>query len=533
MRIKVIDRLFLKGILAPYLLSLFIVEFVLLMQFLWKYIDDLLGKGYGAIDYVELIFYFGIAVIPMALPLTVLLSSVMIYGDMAEKYELTAMKSSGISLFRMLMPGLAVALLTMGFSIFSSNYLKPNANKKYLQKVREMRTNQLTFAFDEKIFNQEFKNFSIWIDKKEADGRTIEGIRIYDHSDPDKSIIDMIYAAKGEMYTTADQKFLIMQLFDGYAIKEVRGESAKQDIKSFNRRGRPVNRIYFKKLRKTFSLSELLNLTVTDISSKQYDMMNSFELLDAIDTLRRDIRITIEESFFSFNSLDEKITSAINEDEKNDTKGESGADSVLNNVVPTRIAEKMKALSYNKIMPTQYPTIQKTILKDTLPDTFDRIDELISDNERYVVLDNALNNARALRDRSYNKSNEVRLKNDESQRYLLRLHQQYSWAVVCLIFLFIGGPAGAIVRKGGFGLPLLIAIVFYMIFIMSYISGEKLLRSKALDAIGAAWLPCMILTPFAIYLTYMALNDQNINGFGSIKIWIRKLWTLRKGIEFL
>ena len=127
---------------------------------------------------------------------------------------------------------------------------------------------------DVSTLNQE----KLMIDKKEADGRTIEGIRIYDHSDPDKSIIDMIYAAKGEMYTTADQKFLIMQLFDGYAIKEVRGESAKQDIKSFNRRGRPVNRIYFKKLRKTFSLSELLNLTVTDISSKQYDMMNSFEL---------------------------------------------------------------------------------------------------------------------------------------------------------------------------------------------------------------------------------------------------------------
>jgi lipopolysaccharide export system permease protein len=498
------------------------------MQFLWKYIDDLLGKGYGVMDYFELIFYFGIAVIPMALPLTVLLSSVMTYGDMAEKYELTAMKSSGISLYRMLMPGLAVALMTMTFSIFSSNYLKPQANKKYLQKVREMRTNQLTFAFDEKIFNQEFKNFSIWIDKKEADGRTIEGVRIYDHSDPDKSIMDMIYAAKGEMYTTSDQKYLIMQLYEGYAIKEVRSESAIQDIKSFNRRGRPVNRIYFKKLRKTFSLSELLNLTVTDISSKQYDMMNSFELLDAIDTMSRDIKQIIDESLFTYSSLVEKATVAQNDEYSPDVEVDSNIETSDEKMMSEKIAEKMKALSVNRTVPIQRPVLQTTILKEVLPDTFSRIDELIVDNERYVIFDNALNTARALRDRSFNRSNEVRLKKDESKRYELRLHQQYSWAAVCLIFLFIGGPAGAIVRKGGFGMPLLIAIVFYMIFIMSYISGEKLLRSKALDAIGAAWLPCMILAPFAIYLTYMALNDQNINGIGSIKAWINKMVSLAK-----
>lgn len=521
MRIKVLDRLFLKGILAPYVLSLFIVEFVLLMQFLWKYIDELLGKGYGMSDYFELILYFGLAIIPMALPLTVLLSSVMVYGGMAEKYELTAIKSSGVSLLRMLMPGLAVAMLTMFFSIFASNFLKPEANKKYLQKAREMRTNQLTFVFDEKIFNQEFKNYSIWIDKKYPDGGHIEGIRIYDHSDPDKSVMDMIYAAEGEMYTTADQKYLVMKLQNGYAIKEVRGEAADQNIKGFNRAGRPVNRIYFKSLRKTFSLSELLNLTVTDISSKQYDLMNSLELLAAVDTLKREINEVINDNIYKFNGLignKEKI-------EIEETDQMDSTDTIpLLQVDTSAISQRAKALSkFNRKIPLELPQLQTQILMPEIPESVSRIDQLVVDLERLSVFDNAINNARALRDRSYNKSNEVRLKNDESQRYMLRFHQQYSWAAVCLIFLFIGGPAGAIVRKGGFGMPLLIAIVFYMVFIMSYITGEKLLKSKALEAVGAAWLPCLVLAPFALYLTYMALNDQNINGISGSISWLKKL----------
>jgi lipopolysaccharide export system permease protein len=518
--LKVIDRLFLKGIAAPYILSFFIVEFVLLMSFLWKNIDDLLGKGYNISDFAELIFYFAVGIIPLALPLTILLSTLMVYGEMAEKHELSAFKSSGTSLLRMLMPSMIVALMTMGLSILASNVLKPEASKKYHNKFRAMKTNQLTFAFDEKVFNQEFNLYSIWIDKKEDDGRTISGIRIYNHSDPSKSVIDMIYAKRGEMYSTDDQKYLIMELYDGYLFKEIRGEAAIQDDKGFNKMGRPVNRVTFKKMRKSFDLSEMLNLNMTQSNYRQYDMMNSIELLAVIDSLDQFIYQTSLNSMYDFNDL--TIDRSIPYLDEFKTDIPTAVDTTIN------VTQSLIDLSKRRVV-TPLPIVKplplvkkgiKRIAVDLIEpfniDTLSRLISIVKAEHYYDVVQKALTNSQAIRDRAFNKGNEIKMKHEESKRYIHRLNQQYSSALVCLIFLFIGVPAGAIVRKGGFGLPLLIAILFYMTFIMSGIFGEKLMKSGAISPILSAWLPCVILLPFAIVLTYLALNDRNITGF-SIK----------------
>ena len=517
MTLKVIDRLFLKGITAPYILSFFIVEFVLLMQFLWKNIDDLLGKGYETSDFIELIFYFAIGISPLALPLTILLSTVMVYGEMAEKHELTALKSSGTSLLRLLMPSMIVALLTMGLSILASNVLKPEASKKYQNKFRAMRTNQLTFAFDEKVFNQEFTNYSIWIDKKEEDGRTIHGIRIYNHSDPSKSVVDMIYAKRGEMYSTDDQKFLIMELYDGYLFKEIRGEAAIQDDKSFNKMGRPVNRVTFKKMRKSFDLSEMLNLNMTQSNYRQYDMMNSMELLAVIDSLDEYIYKTSLNSMYDFNKLTKDRSIPDQDEFKMDIP--TTVDTTINVKQSLIDISKRRVVTPSPIV-KPLPLVKKgikriavDIIKPFDLDSLALLTSIIRADHYYDVMQKALTNSQAIRDRAYNKGNEIRMKYEESKRYIHRLNQQYSSALVCLIFLFIGGPAGAIVRKGGFGLPLLIAILFYMTFIMSGIFGEKLMKSGAISPVLSAWLPCVLLLPFAIVLTYLALNDRNITGF--------------------
>lgn len=519
MKIKVLDKLFLKGFIGPYLLSFFIVEFVLVMQRLWKVIDDILGKGYSIWDYLELLFHLSVLLIPMALPLTVLLSSVMTYGDMAEKHELTAIKSSGVSLFRILKPGLVIACLTMFFSFYSSNILKPQSNDRFFKKMRDMKTNQLTFVFDEKIFNKEFDNYSIWIDKKENDGRSIHGIRIYDHTDADKSIVNMTYAKQGEMYTTADQKYLIMELVDGYSFKEIRSEAADANRKSFHAAGRPLSRVYFKKMQKVFKLSELLNLNMNSSSHKKYEMMNSIELFEYHDSLNietHDVRI---DATFDFNNMVKNFKVA-----KIEVKEDNLANSKIDNLSAEQKAKNARQhKKYKQIVKRKQDIIMPDLIKEVKPDS--SLVEMIVDEERISILDKASKGALAHRDRFFNKGNEIRIKKSSMTIAMLRLQQQFSWAIVCLLFLFIGGPAGAIVRKGGFGFPLLIAIFFYMIFIMTSISGEKLLSSRALGPISAAWLPCIILFPFAVYLSYMALNDKNINGLGitqKIKVLISK-----------
>ena len=522
MSIKVLDKLFLKGFVGPYLLSFFIVEFVLVMQHLWKVIDDILGKGYGMMDYIELLFYLSIVIIPLALPLTVLLSSVMIYGEMAEKYELTAIKSSGLSLMRMLKPGLLVAIGTMGFSFFSSNVLKPNANERFLKKMRDMRTNELTFVFDEKVFNQEFKNYSIWIDSKEEDGRSINGVRIYDHNDSDKSVLNMLYANHGEMYTTSDQKYLIMELYEGYQIKEIRSESSRQDEKSFGLQGRAVSRVNYSSLKKVFKLSELLNLNINSVANKKHDMMNTFELAIFQDSIRDEIAYRKQLTIYDFKKLTKpyaELAKMSTEEEPENEKYENTKLQSLKKVVNPSKSSKVSKVSAPKVS-------SHTVLDSAVLGTNMDIEKMISVNHKKSILDNAIRTAKAINDQTFTRYNDYEMKRASVKFAGLRKNQQYSWAVVCLLFLFVGGPAGAIVRKGGFGFPLLIAIGFYMLFIMTNITGEKLLKSQALSAFNAAWLPCYILLPFAIGLSYLALNDKNVMGV-NIKSLILKLKGIR------
>ena len=206
MILKKVDTLVLKGFIGPYIVSFFIVEFVLVMQFMWKWIDDLLGRGYAMTDYLELISLFGVTIIPMALPLTVLLSSVMVYGDMAEHFELSSLKSAGVSLVRLFRPALFVAISTALFSIASSNYFKPMASKAFLQKFNSMRLSKVTFALEEKIFNLEFKQHAIYVEEKQSDGKNLKNVLIYYTDHRNKSLLDVLSAKKATMHISEDGK---------------------------------------------------------------------------------------------------------------------------------------------------------------------------------------------------------------------------------------------------------------------------------------------------------------------------------------
>ncbi len=494
LKIKVLDRLIAKGFLGPCLLAFFVVEFVLIMQYMWKIIDDILGQGYGAWDYMELLYYFSVVLIPMSLPLTVLLASVMVYGDMAEKHELSSLKSSGVSLLRTLMPGMAIAIGIALFSVFASNNLKPRANAGFMKKVRMMKTNKLTFVFDEKIFNKDFRNYSIRIEQKEKDGRTIKGALIYDLSDGDKSIVNVIYAKNGEMYTTPDQKYLVMDLKDGYHFKEIRSESADNRRKNFKLQGRPLLRYNFATLRKVFDLEKLMDLSMANINYKKYETLNSDELLSVIDSLKIQIHENKDRnpsSYMIFRTL-EKDTMAVATLKPNATIGQ---------VPPQKI---------NRIKVNRRPLISKKFelhLNQITAET-KRLSEVITILKPIEYYKKTKKSNDSLKMKNSNNRHEDRRLQRDLSLHTYVLHRMYSWAMVCIIFLFVGAPAGALVRKGGFGYPMLIAIGFYLTFIMTNIIGEKLTRSGDLEGWQGAWLPCLILLPFAIYLTWRALHDR-------------------------
>ena len=229
LRLKILDKYIVKSFIAPYFISFMIAEFILVMQFMWKYIDDFAGRGLSLFDFMKLLMYYSATVIPMAVPITIFISSVMVYGSLGERYELSTMKSSGISLVRIFMPGLIVAMFTFGFSIFVSNYLKPKSAYNFLETFTSLKRKKPTLNIQEKVFNKDFEGFTIQVNKKHKDGRNIEDIKIYNVTQRTSENYNVLTAKKGEIFTSDDGRYFIMRLYDGNQYVEKKNSSIKKN----------------------------------------------------------------------------------------------------------------------------------------------------------------------------------------------------------------------------------------------------------------------------------------------------------------
>lgn len=532
---KKIDKLITTSFIGPAILSYFIATFVLVMQFLWKYIDDILGKGVTMFEILELIIYYAVTLIPMAVPITVLISSVMVFGDMAEKYELSSMKSAGVSLVRIMVPGIVVASLIAMFSIFASNYLKPVSLLQFNKRFQTIRKQKAALAIEEGIFNNAFGETIIRVNKIDDDKRGINDVLIYDHTPNDKSLIGVMSAKIGEMYTADDGRYFVMQLDTGVHYKE----SEKRQKLGTDKAEIPFTRTYFDEWNKSFDMSMFEGQDgLLDFNRNREDMMNTIQLIKSIDSFRNDIiqnnykiqskahllfskegtiehEHTNDQSPASQEVLSNIDTPAITNmhhvdtltrspnllNQANNIKGNrkkhlnSGLNANAGDTLNLIKAPVKKIIQFNK-----NPNLKPTHVADLI----DSIDF------REVVL-RAQSNLSRDRDELLTSNNTNSENTRLFEKYMLRLNQQYSWAAVCIIFLFIGAPLGSIIRKGGYGYPLLVAILFYMIFIISTIYGEKLNKNGDFSGLKAAWLSCMILLPFAVLLTYMALRDMGLN----------------------
>ena len=555
---KTIDKLIIKSFIGPAVLSYFVATFVLVMQFLWKYIDEILGKGLSILELLELIFYYSVTLIPMAVPITILISSVMVFGDMAEKYELSSMKSAGVSLVRIMFPGILVASLIGLFSILSANYLKPASLLQFNKRFLAIRKQKTALAIEEGIFNDAFGETIIRVNKIEKNKRDINDVLIYDHTSNDKSLIGIMTSKTGEMYTTADGRYFVMKLDSGVHYKE--GE--KKSKLGTDKTEIPFMRTYFDQWTKSFDMNQFeASEGLLNFNRNKEDMMNTVQLYNALDSFRNDVKANNEkissrlDILFTKNKSQENIISdSENASKENDNQSlkdsidnSENLDSVsLNLTNPHQDSfinqernyvsdslRNLKDLYVKKYNSKAYITSKKQIINNPAPITqvsnstpSKRIIKLKpltlgKINSYFVEIIDSVDYRdvviRAQTDLSRDRDELLTLNNmnTESKRlfekYMLRLNQQYSWALVCVIFLFIGAPLGSIIRKGGYGYPLLVAILFYMIFIISTIYGEKQIRNDMISGFWAAWLPCVILLPFAGFLTYMALRDIRLN----------------------
>lgn len=506
-----IDRMLISSFVPPFFLSFFIAVFVLLMQFLWKFIEEIIGKGIEPLVVLEMVFYKSVSLFPLALPIAVLLSGVMVMGNLAERYELSSFKSAGVSLLRMLMPLFAVSSVIGLFSFYCSNTIIPLANLKYQSRLYDIRNQKPTLSIEPGVFNEDFRGYAIRVGKKHRDKETIEDIMVYDDTQRNRGQMSVVTAKKGRMYVSDEDGAFVMTLYDG-------NQYAESSVQN-NPDALPFTVSHFKEWTRRFDLSEFQLDRTEEEQFKSHHMMKSArQIAHEIDTLDEQIAITKAEGRSTFLILGDSTS----------VKGQKKIITDTSNAVLVEMSRFNKRNIIDTSRAESHYRSVKAIIDTTTVKPGQSLTNSISRAAIGKWKSEIINNITVQHSSiDRNERNLDRL--DLTRRkHLYQLHWKFSLAVACIVMMLIGAPMGTIVRKGGFGYPLLVSIIFFTFFIMSNISCQKLNDTKAINPVLAAWLPVIMLGVISLFLTYKALNDAKIMDIDKIKTFFARFGSDKK-----
>lgn len=460
--IKKLDILIIRSFIGPFIVTFFVSLFVLVMQFFWLYMDELIGKGLGIWMILQLLFYMSATMVPLALPLGILLASIMTFGNLGESFELVAIKSAGISLLRFMRPLLLVIIGLGGFAFLFNNNIIPVANLKALSLLYDLRNSKPALNIKEGQFNKDIDGFAIRVGEKDKDGHTIRDVLIYDHSSGYGND-NVIVAKEGDMISAGNKQVLVFRLKDGWRYDE---SAIKGGMQNYEQK-----RIYFKKWDKVFDLSSFkLNRSNEDLFKGAYQMMNVRQLNDGIDSLKKDnqrIYRNVSNYLSPYLSFGISDTSEV------------------------ELRTKMTAAN-------------TTIVYDSSFITY------IPDSMRRDIVNAALGqirNGKGLLDIS---SSDKNLQQENLIKFNIEWHRKFTLSFACVLLFLIGAPLGAIIRKGGVGMPMIVAIAFFILFHIMTIVGEKLAKSNALEPRIGMWMATAMLLPIAFFLINAARKDAQI-----------------------
>ena len=521
--------------MPPFVVSFGIALFVLVMQVLWVYIDDIMGKGLTIFEITELIFYLSMTLVPMAFPIAVLISTVMVMGNLAERYELSSLKSAGIGLVRILRPlMIAVSFITIG-SVFVSEQMIPWANLKFYSRFYDIKKSKPTLSMQEGVFNDEFRDYTLRIGKKDQDGRSLENIMVFSNRS-NGALVNQTTAKKGEMFTTGDKQFIVMNLFNGVQFQETQG-ATNEGSKTY-----PFIRIKFKTWQKIFDLTEFdRRRTDEDLFKNHQKVKNSWDLKHFADSIlnmssthihemRRGVgeQFAIKEGMSQLDSIVPKPIDTVKTSIELSSTTLSTKESIRK-VIPLKKRKKtakatLDSFSQNRLAGTPFAKKETGVVKvDTqvlnkMISNFYGFDKDKKPYELTTIYSMAMEKAKSAHSSADNAVRNIEGLHLSAGKFFYEMHMKYNYALICFVFLFIGAPMGAIIQKGGFGMPILVAIVFFMIYMVSNIYCKNLRNTNDLSAPMAAWLPVLVMIPVAAVLTYRALNDYKFINFDPTKI---------------
>ena len=497
---RLVKRLYifiLKSFLPLFAMTFFIVLFIVLMQFLWKHIDDLVGKGLPFSLIGELFFYASVSMVPMALPLAILLASLMTYGNFGEKFELTAMKASGISLVHSMRPLIIfITLIAIG-AFFFQNYALPPAQVKMWTLLFSIKQKSPEVEIPEGVFYDQIPGYNLLVQSKNKDTGMLYDVMIYDVTrGGDNATI--LLADSGRLAFTGDMKYLYLHLFTGEQFENLREQKALD-------KNVPFRRESF--LDKQILIPFDANFNRMDEGGirSQYVGKNVTELRHTIDS----------------------VTNRI------DSTGAIYANDLRRNTFPllvdSRSGKPVFSKNYQK---DDEQNLRKEEIQDeenNLSATFN-LDSLLLSlpiDQRDRIFDNALSISRRRVNEVMFKSATVADDKMSIRRHQIELLKKYTLSVACLIFFFIGAPLGAIIRKGGLGTPLVISVLLFLFYYIIDNTGYKMARDGRWEVWIGIWLSTFILAPLGIYVTYKAMNDSAVFNPDSYKELLRKIRGIR------
>lgn len=480
----------LQTFLPLFLMTFLICLFIVLMQFLWRYIDEMVGKGLTIAVLGELFFYAALTFVPMALPLAILLASLMTFGNLGEHFELTAMKASGISLLRTMRPLIITMFVIATAAFFFQNNVLPIAQTKMWTLLYSVRQKSPEVEIPESVFYDQIPGYNLYVEHKDRETGTLHSMMIYDVSKGFENA-RIILADSGRMSITEDKTHLFLRLWNGEQFENLRESNGGK-----SKAGVPYRR-------ETFDIKEIL--VPFDANFNRMDeagMRNQFVGKD-ITRLRQ-----------SIDSINHRV----------DSIGNNYADMILNSTrldidIPSTREARLKSDTHRHN--TQQSQAPSEAARNII------VDSVLTGSGANGIQRSILQQALAKAKRNYQdyefKSLSMEDDRKNIRRHEIELMKKFTLSFACIIFFFIGAPLGAIIRKGGLGTPIVISVILFIIYYIIDNSGYKLARDGRWEVWQGMWLSSAVLLPLGIFFTYKAVNDSAVFNADAYKIFFRRL----------
>ncbi|PIB34864.1 hypothetical protein BFP72_05315 [Reichenbachiella sp. 5M10] len=573
---KKLDKLILQSFIGPFILTFLVAVFILLIQYMLKYFDDFIGKDLGFSVFGELMMYFSINMVPMALPLAILISSLMTYGQLGEHFELTAIKSAGISLPRVLLPTFVLVIFISIGAFFLNNYLVPHANLRAYSLLYDIKQQKPALDLKEGQFYAGIPNFSIKVREKHKDGVGMSDVVIYDHTNSNGNK-KVIFADSCRMYTFINDRYLMMELYRGnYYVEEENKASRKKEIPQFVRTN-------FDRMDLVFSLSSFdLDRTDMDLFSGNRYMKSVHELAESIDSMKMeqsDVHFKLFNSVASSYQLimggfveptDDLMAVQVYRDSLRQARAQKdslGIDESLEDstdvVQNPKVKGAAEGLARNPIdtLPIYMKNDrsinegpEKTSLDRTLSFLKNKKKLKLKNDSLYVDAEymdsvrmevdtffmpakkykqatvKALSKARSIRSSITSSINRQGYFERAIDSHTVEKYKKFAQAFACIVMFLIGAPLGAIIKRGGLGMPVIVGVIFFIIFYVFTSASDKWAKGGIVDGFYAAWMADVVLLPFGIFFLIQAWKDAKLFDTDFYNVAIERatrLWTQR------